>query len=86
MAVTLTITATPEIASVNGVTCRVWRGKTAKGADIVAFVAAIGTTPESDAEAAAELQPLLLSGSRRTECEQAMEAALLRSIDLRHII
>ena len=76
MAVTLTITATPEVASVNGVTCRVWLGKTEKGADIVAFVAAIGTTVESDAEASAELVPLLLSGSRRAECEQAMETVL----------
>lgn len=86
MSVTLTITATPEVASVNGVTCRVWHGHTAGGAAIVAFVAAIGTTPESDAEAAAELAPLLLGGSGRTECEAAMSAVLSQPVDLKHLI
>lgn len=86
MAVTLTISATPEVASVNGVTCRVWRGRTAGGAEIVAFVAAIGTTIESDAEAAAELAPLLLGGDARAECERAMAAVLSQPIDLKHLI
>jgi hypothetical protein len=85
MSVTLTITATPEIASVNGVTCRVWHGRTEGGHAIVAFVAAIGTTPESDAEAAAELAPLLLDGRVRTECEAAMSAVLARPVDLKHL-
>lgn len=86
MSVTLTITATPEIVPVNGVNCRVWHGRTRGGHAIVAFLAAIGTTPESDAEAAAELAPLLLDGGRRTECEAAMSFVLAAPVDLRNAL
>lgn len=86
MAVTLTITSTPEAASVNGVMCRIWDGRTEGGARVVVFVAALGTTPESDAAAAAELVPLQLDGDTRTECEAAMSAVLARPIDLKHLL
>lgn len=86
MAVTLTITSTPEAVSVNGTTCRVWDGRTEGGARVIVFVAALGTTPESDAAAAAELVPLQLDGLSRTECEAAMTAVLTPPIPLKHLL
>jgi hypothetical protein len=86
MAVTLTITSTPEAAFVNGTTCRVWDGRTEGGARVIVFVAALGTTPESDAEAAAELVPLVLDGHSRAECEAAMSAVLSPPVDLKHLL
>lgn len=50
----ITLEPTGTFEGVNGTTCRIWKGASDKGADVVAYVAMVGCHKDASPEAAAE--------------------------------
>ncbi len=45
----LTLESTPELAEIDGVAVRVWKGRTERGIEVVALIALVGMIMEADA-------------------------------------